>query len=141
MPDERLLVETDAPYLTPQAVRKQPTSPRSWRTPRAFVAELRGVSLQELGATLERNAARVLRLGDEPAPPLASPSSRACGACARFAVRPDRELGQNFLIDSNILGVIDAGRRALGARTWCSRSAAASACSPSISPRASTTCT
>ncbi|HEY0517781.1 MAG TPA: 16S rRNA (adenine(1518)-N(6)/adenine(1519)-N(6))-dimethyltransferase RsmA [Solirubrobacteraceae bacterium] len=25
----------------------------------------------------------------------------------RFAVRPDRELGQNFLIDSNILGVIE----------------------------------
>ncbi|HXB15867.1 MAG TPA: 16S rRNA (adenine(1518)-N(6)/adenine(1519)-N(6))-dimethyltransferase RsmA [Solirubrobacteraceae bacterium] len=25
----------------------------------------------------------------------------------RFSVRPDRELGQNFLIDSNILGVID----------------------------------
>ena len=25
----------------------------------------------------------------------------------RFGVRPDRELGQNFLIDSNILGVID----------------------------------
>jgi 16S rRNA (adenine1518-N6/adenine1519-N6)-dimethyltransferase len=25
----------------------------------------------------------------------------------RFAVRPDRDLGQNFLIDSNILGVID----------------------------------
>src|SRR5205823_651745 len=25
----------------------------------------------------------------------------------RFGVRPDRELGQNFLIDSNILGVIE----------------------------------
>ena len=25
----------------------------------------------------------------------------------RFGVRPNRELGQNFLIDSNILGVID----------------------------------
>src|ERR1035437_2854753 len=24
-----------------------------------------------------------------------------------FAIRPDRDLGQNFLIDSNILGVID----------------------------------
>ena len=24
----------------------------------------------------------------------------------QFAVRPDRELGQNFLVDSNILGVI-----------------------------------
>ena len=28
----------------------------------------------------------------------------------RFAVHPDRDLGQNFLIDSNILGVI--GREA-----------------------------
>ena len=26
-----------------------------------------------------------------------------------FAIRPDRDLGQNFLIDSNILGVIDGG--------------------------------
>src|ERR1700733_6269708 len=25
----------------------------------------------------------------------------------RFGVRPDRELGQNFLVDSNILGVIE----------------------------------
>ena len=25
----------------------------------------------------------------------------------RFGVRPDRDLGQNFLIDSNILGVIE----------------------------------
>ncbi len=29
----------------------------------------------------------------------------------QFAVRPDRELGQNFLIDSNILGVIDRAAR------------------------------
>jgi len=29
----------------------------------------------------------------------------------RFAVRPDRELGQNFLIDSNILGVIGRAAR------------------------------
>jgi 16S rRNA (adenine1518-N6/adenine1519-N6)-dimethyltransferase len=29
----------------------------------------------------------------------------------RFGVRPDRELGQNFLIDSNILGVIDRAAR------------------------------
>ncbi len=33
----------------------------------------------------------------------------------RFGVRPDRELGQNFLIDSNILGVIDRAA-ALGPR-------------------------
>jgi 16S rRNA (adenine1518-N6/adenine1519-N6)-dimethyltransferase len=32
----------------------------------------------------------------------------------QFAVRPDRELGQNFLIDSNILGVIDRAARLSG---------------------------
>jgi 16S rRNA (adenine1518-N6/adenine1519-N6)-dimethyltransferase len=58
---------------------------------------------------------------DGPAQPSVQPEGRA-GSCApvqpdgpvqpslrrmrRFGVRPDRELGQNFLIDSNILGVI-----------------------------------
>jgi 16S rRNA (adenine1518-N6/adenine1519-N6)-dimethyltransferase len=32
----------------------------------------------------------------------------------QFAVHPDRELGQNFLIDSNILGVIDRAARLTG---------------------------
>jgi len=32
----------------------------------------------------------------------------------QFAVRPDRELGQNFLIDSNILGVIDRAAQLSG---------------------------
>ena len=50
----------------------------------------------------------------------------------QFGVRPSRELGQNFLIDSNILDVI--ARAATWARTTsCSRSAAASACCPSTS--------
>ncbi len=39
----------------------------------------------------------------EPGAP-AQPSLRRM---RRFGVRPDRELGQNFLVDSNILGVID----------------------------------
>jgi 16S rRNA (adenine1518-N6/adenine1519-N6)-dimethyltransferase len=34
------------------------------------------------------------------------PSQPTLRRLRRFAVRPDRELGQNFLIDSNILGVI-----------------------------------
>ena len=38
------------------------------------------------------------------AEPTAQPSLRRM---RRFGVRPDRELGQNFLIDSNILGVIE----------------------------------
>jgi TatD DNase family protein len=59
VPEERLLVETDAPYLTPQAVRKHRNQPAFVAHTAAFVAELRGVSVAELGATVERNAARV----------------------------------------------------------------------------------
>ena len=59
VPDERLLVETDAPYLTPQAVRKHPNQPAFVLHTAAFLAELRGVSVGELGEVVERTAARV----------------------------------------------------------------------------------
>ncbi len=59
VPEDRLLVETDAPYLTPQAVRNQRNQPAFVAHTLAYVAELRGVSAQELGASVERNAARV----------------------------------------------------------------------------------
>jgi len=59
VPDERLLVETDAPYLTPQAVRKHRNQPAFVVHTATFLAELRGVSVDEFGATVERNAARV----------------------------------------------------------------------------------
>jgi TatD DNase family protein len=58
-PEDSLLVETDAPYLTPQAVRKEPNQPAFVAHTLAFVAELRGVPAQDLGATVERNAARL----------------------------------------------------------------------------------
>ena len=59
VPDERLLVETDAPYLSPQAVRKQRNQPAFVAHTVEFLALLRGVSAAELGALVERNAARV----------------------------------------------------------------------------------
>jgi TatD DNase family protein len=59
VPEDRLLVETDAPYLTPQVVRKERNQPAFVAHTVAFLAELRGVSVGELGATVERNAARV----------------------------------------------------------------------------------
>jgi TatD DNase family protein len=59
VPDERLLVETDAPYLTPQAVRKERNQPAFVAHTLAFLAELRGCTARELGEIVERTAARV----------------------------------------------------------------------------------
>ena len=59
VPEELLLMETDAPYLTPQVVRKQRNQPAFVMHTLAFVAQLRGMAAAELGATVERNAARV----------------------------------------------------------------------------------
>ncbi len=59
VPDERLLLETDAPYLTAQAVRKHRNQPAFVTHTAAFVAQLRGVAVGELDAAVERTAARV----------------------------------------------------------------------------------
>ncbi len=57
VPDDRLLVETDAPYLTPQIVRKERNQPAFVVHTARFVAERRGVPYEQLEATVERNAA------------------------------------------------------------------------------------
>jgi TatD DNase family protein len=57
VPDDRLLVETDAPYLTPQVVRKERNQPAYVAHTARFVAERRGVSYDELEGVVERNAA------------------------------------------------------------------------------------
>jgi TatD DNase family protein len=58
-PAERLLVETDAPYLTPQAVRKERNQPAYVAHTARFVAERRGMEYDELDALVERNAAKL----------------------------------------------------------------------------------
>jgi TatD DNase family protein len=59
VPQERLLVETDAPYLSPQAVRGQRNQPAFVVHTLAFLAELRGVSREQLGQAVSENAARL----------------------------------------------------------------------------------
>ncbi len=59
VPAERLLVETDAPYLSPQAVRGHANEPANVvHTARAIAIERR-VPYEELEATIERSAAAV----------------------------------------------------------------------------------
>lgn len=57
VPDDRLLVETDAPYLTPQPVRKERNQPAHVVHTARFLAGRRGVAYADLEAVVERNAA------------------------------------------------------------------------------------
>jgi TatD DNase family protein len=59
VPAERLLVETDAPYLAPQVVRGKPNEPaNAAHTARALAVERR-VVYEQFDATIARNAAAV----------------------------------------------------------------------------------
>jgi TatD DNase family protein len=57
VPGDRLLLETDAPYLTPQVVRKHRNEPAFVAHTARFVAERRGVDYEALEAQVDRNAA------------------------------------------------------------------------------------
>jgi TatD DNase family protein len=61
VPGDLLLVETDAPFLSPQPVRGKPNQPANVVATAETVAEVRGVSYAELEATVEANAARIFR--------------------------------------------------------------------------------
>ena len=62
IPEDRLLVETDSPYLSPEPKRGRPNVPARVRYTAAFLAELRGTSLGGLEPTLDANAHTVYTL-------------------------------------------------------------------------------
>jgi TatD DNase family protein len=58
-PLDRLLVETDAPYLTPQVVRKERNRPAYVAHTARFIAERRGLAYAELDAAVEANGKKL----------------------------------------------------------------------------------
>jgi TatD DNase family protein len=56
VPQDRILVETDAPYLTPQEKRGSRNEPANVALTAAVVAAARGVSYEELERAVEANA-------------------------------------------------------------------------------------
>jgi TatD DNase family protein len=61
VPDELILVETDAPFLSPQPQRGRPNQPANIVATAETLADVRGVSYAQLEAVVETNAARVFQ--------------------------------------------------------------------------------
>ena len=62
VPAERILAETDSPYLAPQPVRGRPNEPRHVMHTLAVLAATRGEDEVELGRRIEANAATAFGL-------------------------------------------------------------------------------
>jgi TatD DNase family protein len=62
IPSDRILVETDSPYLAPQPVRGRRNEPANVRHTVHALAEARGESVEELAATTHANAAAAFAL-------------------------------------------------------------------------------
>jgi TatD DNase family protein len=61
VPESRILIETDAPYLTPQPKRGRRNEPAYVRYVAETLAEVRGTSLPAMSAVTTDNAARLFR--------------------------------------------------------------------------------
>ena len=59
VPLDRMLVETDAPYLTPQVVRKERNQPAFVVHTARFIAERRGVAYEAVEEAVHANSARL----------------------------------------------------------------------------------
>lgn len=66
IPDDYLLIETDAPYLTPEPFRGRRNEPSYLLHTAMTIAELRGVTLEDISRITTLNAKRLFRIGQIP---------------------------------------------------------------------------
>ncbi len=66
IPDDYLLIETDAPYLTPEPFRGRRNEPSYLVHTARKIAELRGLSFEDLSRITTINAKRLFKIGQMP---------------------------------------------------------------------------
>jgi TatD DNase family protein len=66
IPDNYLLVETDAPYLSPEPYRGRRNEPAYIKNTARHIAELRGISFKDLARITTLNAKRLFGIGEIP---------------------------------------------------------------------------
>lgn len=64
IPDEYLLIETDAPYLSPVPMRGKRNEPSFLRFTAEAVAEIRGVTVSDIARITTLNAKRLFKIGE-----------------------------------------------------------------------------
>jgi TatD DNase family protein len=62
LPPDRILLETDCPFLSPEPIRGKTNEPANMVYTARKVAEVRGVSLEQIARETTANAARVFGL-------------------------------------------------------------------------------
>ncbi len=87
-PSDRVLVETDAPYLTPMPLRGKPNAPYLLPHTARFLAERRGVDVAGLCARLAANATAVFGEWGSPDDLSAHPDDAAAGGSGQGGVVP-----------------------------------------------------
>lgn len=109
VPDDLLLIETDAPYLTPEPLRGKRNEPAFLVHTAQHIAELRGVTREDIDRLTTLNAQRLFRIGKLPDAKFTYPirdslylnvtnrCTSACTFCVRF--QSDFVKGHNLMLD------------------------------------------
>lgn len=109
VPDDLLLIETDAPYLTPEPLRGRRNEPAFIEHTAKHIAELRGITFEDLDRLTTLNAKRLFSIGELPEAKFTYPirdslylnvtnsCTSACTFCVRF--HSDFVKGHNLMLD------------------------------------------
>ena len=62
IPSDRILLETDSPYLSPVPIRGTENNPANVRHTYSFVAQLRGIPVEDLSGLVDENSRSLFAL-------------------------------------------------------------------------------
>ena len=62
IPNDRILIETDSPYLTPEPLRGKRNDPRNVKFMAKKIAEEKGLSIEEIANITYKNACKIFNI-------------------------------------------------------------------------------